>query len=51
MVYLDFEAQERDSTFTFLHTLSKKAILLHILGLSDPDLCPCVYMYPIFDML
>ena len=26
---LDFEAQGRDSTFTFLHTLLKKAILLH----------------------
>ena len=26
---LDFEAQGRDSTFTFLHALLKKAILLH----------------------
>ena len=26
---LDFEAQGRDSTFTFLHAHLKKAILLH----------------------
>ena len=26
---VDFEAQGRDSTFTFLHSLLKKAILLH----------------------
>ena len=26
---LDFEAQGRDSTFTFLHALLKKTILLH----------------------
>ena len=27
MLYLDFEAQGRDSTFTFRHALLKKAIL------------------------
>ena len=27
MLYLDFEAQGHDSTFTFCHTLLKKAIL------------------------
>ena len=27
MLYLDFEAQGRDSTFTFFHALLKKAIL------------------------
>ena len=38
MLYLDFEAQGRDSTFTFCHVLLKKAILLHKMATVQFDM-------------
>ena len=38
MLYLDFEAQGRDSTFTFHHAYLNKAVLLHKMARVPSDL-------------
>ena len=42
--YLDFEAQGRDSTFTFHHAHLKKAILLHKIAKVPFDLLIAVIL-------
>ena len=44
MIYLDFEAQGRDSTFTIHHANLKKAILLHKMARVPSDLNTAVFV-------
>ena len=49
VLYLDVEAQGRDSTFTFSHTQLKKAILLHKRAIGPLLLLFCVGAQVIFN--
>ena len=44
VLYLDFEAQGRGSTFTFCHAHLKKAILLHKMARVPFDLLIAVHI-------